>query len=77
MPDRDNVLREQTYKDADTVGQRVYYTITEPKTRPASDAELSARLHRTTRAVSLLFERLHKDGVLSDDALDEILLELV
>jgi hypothetical protein len=63
VPNRDDILREQTYKgDSDTIGQRVYYTITEPKTRPASNADQSLRLHRTTRAVSLLFERLHKAG---------------
>lgn len=77
MADREQVLRERTFKDdAETVGQRVYYTIIGEPATPEKTADQALRLHRTIKAVSLLFERLEKDRVLSADALDDILIEL-
>ena len=78
MAQREDILREKTYKgDAETVYQRVYYTITEPRTHPASSADDHMRLHRTSVAVARLFERLHDKGVLADADLDDILFEVV
>jgi hypothetical protein len=71
MPNRDDILSEKTFKDGmDTMGQRVYYTCTQ-------NADRHLRLHRTTKLLSVLIERLHQDGVLSDEAIDDLLLDVV
>ncbi|ODS53211.1 MAG: hypothetical protein ABS36_14910 [Acidobacteria bacterium SCN 69-37] len=78
MAQREDILREKTYKgDAETVYQRVYYTITEPRTGPASSADDHMRRHRMSVAVARLFERLHEKGVISSEDLDDILFEVV
>ena len=69
MPNREDILREKTHKGGtDSLSQRVYYTLT---------GEKGLESHRTIKALALLMEHLHQEDVLSDDVVDEILLESV
>lgn len=66
-PVREMLLRRDTHKgDVDEVGRRVYYTLTE-KTGTSG--------HRTAKCLSLLIELMHKKGLLSEQELDDLLLE--
>jgi hypothetical protein len=72
MSNRGDILRNETHKgQTDTIAQRAYYTL-----RPTGGSDASdLQAHRNTRAIGYLLERLHKQGVLSDDAIDDILLK--
>ena len=65
---REEELENRTFKGSETVGQRVFYTL--------RDNEETA-LHRTQKAVSLLYDKLHSSGALSESELDELLLEVI
>ena len=68
MPTIQEVLREKTHKgDLDTVHERVFYTLTDEKGLESA---------RIAKAISLLTELLHDKGMLSDQDLDELLLEI-
>ena len=66
MPDRDDLLREMTYNDADGVGRRAFYTMTQGE---------HADWKHVALGLSALIETLHEHGAISDDDLDEILLK--
>ena len=69
MPTIEEVLREKTFKDEfDTVEERVFHTLWD-------DERL--RTHRLCRLTGLLAQRLSERGLLSDDELDRVLLEIV
>jgi hypothetical protein len=69
MPDKDKILKDNTYKDKGlSVHERIYLTL--------MNAE-SFRAKRTAKAVALLLELLHKKRFLSDDQLDDFLFECV
>jgi len=69
MPTREERLRDFTHKDDGlTVARRIESTLTEDESRTAA---------RTAKAFSVLGERLHRLGVITDEALDEILLTSV
>jgi hypothetical protein len=69
MPNREDVLRERTHKDDGTdLAQRVFYTLQDNKQFQA---------HRNSKAIALLIQHLRKVGALSDDEIDEILLDCV
>jgi hypothetical protein len=81
MPNRDDELRDRTFKDqVDSTSQRVYYTLTAPmhkdppqqvpKTWTKDDRSVA---HRTAHLLSGLIEHLHEKGMLEEDALDELL----
>ncbi len=73
MPNRDDILREQTFKgDVDEVGRRVYYTITNQN--PPSPKEPQDRV---ARGFSQLMEALRANNAISDDDVDNILLKMV
>jgi hypothetical protein len=69
MADRDEILRTHTFKDEGfPVGQRVFYSLhTEDKNLQAA---------RNTKAISLLVERLHEKGIIGEEELDELLLQV-
>ncbi len=67
MPDRDEVLRDKTYKDqCDDDRRRVFYTLGDGKD-----------LHRASKLLALLVDHLLKQELLTQDELDEMLLEVV
>ncbi len=69
MPSREDELREKTHKgQTDTLHQRLFYTLHVEGSR-------DLQTHRNTKAVALLMEHLHRQGLLSDDAIDDILLD--
>lgn len=69
MPTIENILREKTHKgDVDTIHERVYYTLTDRK---------GAEATQTARLLSLLIERLQEQGILKDQDIDKMLLEIV
>jgi hypothetical protein len=71
MPTREDALREKTHKGGtDTLEQRVFYTL-----HVADDSDLQT--HRSTKAIALLISHLHKSGLISDDVIDDLLLESV
>ena len=86
MPNREDVLREQTFKgefagDDIEVERRVYHTLSGDK---ASDgpkrmttptpAELSLALHRTQKLLGAMVALVITKGLMTDDELDTLLL---
>jgi hypothetical protein len=67
------MLKERTHKeDGLDVDKRVFYTLTDK-------AKLSAQTmqaHRNSKAIALLFKRLLEADLLTEEQLDEILLEV-
>jgi hypothetical protein len=69
MPNREDIRRDQTFKDqCDDDGRRVYYTLTD---------ERGDKQHRIAKAVSLLVTHLQSKNLIDDDELDELLLNVV
>ena len=69
MPDLDDVLREKTFKgQCDGDAQRVFYTL--------CDGE-DLQLHRNSKFLSLLADHLLQRGLLTQEELDKILLEVI
>jgi hypothetical protein len=69
MPNREDVLRDETYKGKfETVGERVYATLMNAK-------RMGPQL--TAKTVALVVQSLHKHKLLSDDEVDELLIESV
>lgn len=69
MANREDVLRDETYKDqTDDLEHRVFYTLNNKK---------GMELHRVTKAITLVIVRLREQGILDDDSLDDLLLECV
>ena len=67
MPTRADVLREKTHKDDGVdLTARVFYTLQDEK---------ALQEHRNSKVIALLMNHLHKEGRLSDDEIDDILLE--
>jgi len=64
---REDLLREKTHKDdgVDLV-TRVFSTLSDNN---------ATQSHRNSKALAFLLGRLHSQGLLSDDDIDEILLE--
>ncbi len=70
MPTREEVLKEETNKGVDTIEQRVYYTLHGHNVN-------ATQTHRTMKAIALLMNHLHQQGILNEDAIDDILFEVV
>jgi hypothetical protein len=69
MPNREEVLREKTHKEEGLqVEKRVFYTLSDEK---------SFQLHRNTKAIALLVKLLHQRGQLSDQEIDDLLLDSI
>jgi hypothetical protein len=63
MADRDEVLRNSTHKGDENLARRVFYTLENEK--------------QTAKAVGLLVKHLHARKLISDEEIDEMLLEVV
>jgi hypothetical protein len=69
MSNREDILREQTYKGQFvTVGERVYATLMNAK-------QMGPQL--TSKTLALIVENLHKNKLLSDEQLDDFLFESI
>lgn len=67
MPTREDMLRDHTHKDlSEDVERRVFYTLTDKEKMQA---------HRTAKAVTLVIALLQKKNLLSEDELDDLLLD--
>jgi hypothetical protein len=74
MPTKDEALAERTYKqDGLEVEKRIFYTLHGEGKSPQRD-ELQS--HRNSKAISLLFKLLLDKGLLTEEQLDEILLDV-
>jgi hypothetical protein len=75
MPNRDDVLNEQTHKGQGLeLDQRIYYTLA-PSGDTAVETKQRLQLHRTTKALAILIRRLSERNLLTEDQIDEMLLE--
>ncbi len=73
MPTREEILAARTYKeDGIDAEKRVFYTLTGDI--KACDQTIQA--HRNSKAIALLFKTLLEAGTLTEDQLDEILLQV-
>ena len=69
MPNRNDVLRDETFKgEVEDVGTRVFYTLT--------DKQSQFQAHRASKLLSSLIELLHKKNIVTDEELDEMLIGL-
>lgn len=75
MPELEQFLTEKTYKNQGLdVGTRVFYTlIGEPE--DLKREQLQA--HRNSKALALIMKMLREFGVLTDERIDKMLLEVV
>lgn len=69
MPNIEDILAEQTYKDdhAET-GRRIYETLKDDKV---------SHHHRTAKLLSLLIQELESKGILSELDIDSLLLDTI
>lgn len=71
MPNRDDILYEETFKDqCEDVEHRIYYTLSQGKNE-------KLKTHRLQKLVILLVAHLQAKELLSDDELDEMLLDCI
>lgn len=69
MANREDVLRDQTYKDdVDEVEKRVFYTLT---------GKDSLQAHRVAKTLALVVELLRRRNLITDEEVDELLLDVV
>jgi hypothetical protein len=69
MPNREDLLYEKTYRgQVDELEKRIYYTLT-------SEERLQA--HRVAKALALVIKLLHDKNVLTDNQIDDLLLEAI
>lgn len=73
MPTREEILADRTHKhDGIDAEKRVLYTLQ----GDTKVSEQSAVSHRNSKAIALLFKTLIEAGTVSDEQLDEILLQV-
>ena len=69
MPEKADILREKTYKEAGLeLEKRVFYTLSDDK---------SLQHHRNTKAIALLVKLLHEKEHLLDQDVDDLLLKCI
>lgn len=75
MSTKEDLLAEATYKEQGLdVAKRVFYTLDGKQGDPYRE---KLQAHRNSKAIALLFKMLHESGQLTDDKIDEILLEVI
>jgi hypothetical protein len=75
MPTPEDILRDQTFQDANSLDARIYYTLTMDEKENQLSQELW--LHRVTRAIAFLAIELKRQGILDDQAIDDWLFSVV
>lgn len=74
MPTRTGLLAELTFKEEGVeVEKRVLYTLS----GNSKISKETGQAHRNSKAIAMLFKMLLEAGTLTEDQLDEILLEVV
>ncbi len=69
MPNREDILYEKTYRtQVEELEKRVFYTLT---------GEDKLQVHRVTKAVSLLVKTLKDKGLLTEEEIDDFLLNCI
>ena len=69
---------EKTHPDIDETAKRVFYTLLQPEHLAAVDTSPHARtLNRTAKLIGLLVAKLEAEGRLSEDEINDILLQTV
>jgi len=68
MTTRDETLIQQTHKGCETDARRVFYTLHDGK---------DSQPHRNSKLLAVLIEHLVKRDLISQDELDELLLECI
>jgi hypothetical protein len=75
MPTKEEHLAKYTYKeDGLEVEKRIFYTLIGEDNAPLTPEKL--RAYRNSKAIAQLFKVLVENGTVSDDQLDDILLEV-
>jgi len=75
MAMKEEILATETHKDDGLdVGRRVLYTLVGEQNTP-NRQKLQA--DRNSKAIAVLLKTLHKKHLLTDDQIDEILLEVI
>lgn len=75
MPTKEKLLAKETHKEEGVdVGRRVFYTLIGEQGKPYRE---KLQADRNSKAIALLFKTLHEKHHLTDDDLDEILLEVI
>jgi len=73
MPTKEEALADRTYKqEGFEVEKRAYYTL---HGKGKSSQQIDIQTHRNSKAIGMLFKVLLAKGVLTEEELDEILLE--
>lgn len=74
MPTKEEALAERTYKqDGLEVEKRVFYTLYGEGKSPQRD---ELQNHRNSKAIGMLFKILLDKGLLTEEQLDEVLLDV-
>ena len=74
MPTKEEALAERTYKqEGFEVEKRVFYTLHAEGKSPQRD---ELQNHRNSKAIGMLFKVLMEKGLLTEEQLDEILLDV-
>ena len=74
MPTNEEALAERTYKqDGLEVEKRIFYTLHGEGKSPQRD---ELQNHRNSKAIAILFKVLLEKGLLTEEQLDEILLDV-
>ncbi len=75
MATKEELLAKETYKEEGLdVGRRVFYTLSGEKNDPHRE---KTQAHRNSKAIAQLFKTLREKHHLTDDNLDEILLDVI
>lgn len=71
MPNKEDILREQTYKEESMeIERRVFYTLDHGK-------ENNLQAHRNSKAIAMIVKTLREKDVLTNDDIDEILFDCI
>ena len=74
MPTKEEILAERTFSGQGLeIEKRVFYTLDGDRSSPHAE---TLQNHRNSKAIALLFKTLIEAGTLTEDQLDEILLEV-
>ncbi len=74
MPTKEEALAERTHKqEGIEVEKRIFYTLHGEGKSPQRG---EGQTHRNSKAIALLFKMLLEKRILTEDQLDEILLEV-
>ena len=72
---REELLAKETHKDEGLdVAKRVFYTLIGPEGSPHRER---LQANRNSKAIALLFKTFREYGTLTDERIDEMLLEVV